>query len=229
MATDSLETALDDLDGLFEAHRALGDDERSKGARRNAEALVAYRREIAAAADAYIATLIGSAAGALTSKRVTACRKHAQGEMKTAFGKRAEIASIVRQQRLVAADVREDVKQLVTLSLHCRAAVDALAPTVDRRAARALANKVLVELREATLRYLATARELGDGSTEKARAAAVALLDKAEQHAAELVNLAPPDKTEQEQSLGVVLSEDVKALLHKTALAWGRPDATASQ
>ena len=64
--------------------------------------------------------------------------------MKGAFGKRAEIASIVNQRRLPAAAVLDDVRQLVTLSLHCRAAVAALAPTVDRRAADALANKVLV-------------------------------------------------------------------------------------
>jgi hypothetical protein len=221
MQTDILETALDDLEGLFEAHRALGDDERSSPARRNPEALPELRREMAAAADSYLATLIASAGGDLSSKRITTCRRNAQREMKTAFGQRAEIASIVNQRRLPAPDVREDLRQLVTLSLHCRAAVAALAPTVDRRAADALANKVLVGLREATLRYLANAREVGDGTTSKPREAVVALLDKAEQHAAELSRLGPFSPSDREQSLGAALSQDVNALLHKTTQEWG--------
>ena len=118
------------------------------------------------------------------------------------------------------AAVREDVKQLVTLSLHCRAAVAALAPTVDKRAAEALANKVLVELREATLTYLARARDSGDGDSAKPRAAVVAMLEKTGDHAAELAKLAP-DAGGEGESLGNVLAKDVDALLHKTALEWG--------
>jgi hypothetical protein len=90
---------------------------------------------------------------------------------------------------------------------------------VDTRAAEALANKVLVELREATLLYLASARESGDGNSGKPRAAVVALLEKTEGHAAELARLAP-DTGGQSESLGVVLSKDVIELLHKTALEW---------
>jgi hypothetical protein len=215
-----LETALDDLDGLFEGYRALSDDARTSVLRRSPDGLRQLQREIAAAADAYAATLIASAGGDISTQRINKCRKDAQAKMKGAVAKQKELASLVNQRRLPSAAVREDVKQLVTLSLHCRAAVTALAPTVDTRAAEALANKVLVELREATLLYLASARESGDWNSGKPRAAVVALLEKTEGHAAELAKLAP-DTGGQSESLGVVLSKDVIELLHKTALEWG--------
>ena len=219
MQLEQLDTALDDLEGLLEAHRALGDDGRSSALRRNPELLKQLQRELADAADAYMATLIASSSGELSAKRITTCRQDALALMKTAVARRTELASLVNQQRLPAAEAREDLKQLVTLSLHCRAAVAALTPTVDSRAADALANKVLVELREATLRYAASARDGGAADTARPRAAAVDLLEKAEQHAAELVRLAP-DAPEAEASLGVVLSKDVNAMLHKTAIDW---------
>lgn len=221
MPTDYLETALDDLDGLFEAYRALGDDGRSSRLRRDAAAFIELRRQLAAAADAYASSLIATAGGDLNAKRITTCRRSAQAAMKAALAERDEIASVVNQRRLPAAAVRADLKQLVELSLHCRAAVIALAPTVDRRAADALANKVLVGLREATLRYLASARDGEDAGTSRPRAAVVALLDKAEQHAAELSQLASPRAVEQDESLGVALSKDVSTLLHRTAHEWG--------
>ena len=62
---------------------------------------------------------------------------------------------------------------------------------------------------------------LGDGTTAKPREAVVTLLEKAEQHAAELSKLAPPSPREQDPSLGAALSKDVNALLHKTAQEWG--------
>jgi hypothetical protein len=216
---DKLETALDDLDGLLEAHRALSDDARSGVLRRNPDSLRQLQREIAAAADAYAATLIASAGGDVSTKRINKCRKDAQARMKGAVAKQAELAALVNQQRLPSTAVREDVKQLVTLSLHCRAALAALAPTVDTRAAEALANKVLVELRQATLLYLASARDSGDGTSGRPRAAVVALLEKTQGHAAELAKLAP-DTGEQSESLGVVLSKDLSELLHKTAHEW---------
>ena len=148
---DPLETALDDLDGLLEAYRALADDSRSSELRRSPDGLKQLQRETAAAADAYAATLIATGNGDVTAQRIDKCRQQAQAEMKDAVAKQKELAALVNQRRLPSAAVREDVKQLVTLSLHCRAAVAALAPTVDKRAAEALANKVLVELREATL------------------------------------------------------------------------------
>jgi len=175
---------------------------------------------LADAADAYVVTLIATSGGELTPKRVAACRRNALAKMQTAAAKQAELASLVNQQRLPAAAVREDMKQLVTLSLHCRAAVAALSPAVDRRAADGLANKVLVELREAALRYAACARDAGGADTAKPRAAVVGLLEKAEQHAAELAGLAP-EVPDAEVSLGFVLSKDVNAMLHKTALDWG--------
>jgi hypothetical protein len=90
---------------------------------------------------------------------------------------------------------------------------------VDTRAAEALANKVLVELRQATLLYLASARDSGDGNSGRPRAAVVALLEKTEGHASELAKLAP-DTGEQSESLGVVLSKDLSELLRKTAHGW---------
>jgi len=212
---EKLETALDDLDGLLEAYRALGDDARSSVLRRSPGGLRQLQREIAAAADAYAATLIASAGGELSTQRINKCRKDAQAKMKGAVAKQKELASLVNQRRLTSAAWREDIKQLVTLSLHCRAAVAALAPAVDARLAEALANKVLVELREATLLYMASARD----SSAKPRAAVSALLAKTEGHAAELAKLAP-DMGGQNEPLGVVLSKDVIELLHRTALEW---------
>ena len=139
--------------------------------------------------------------------------------MKGALAQQKELAALVNERRLPAPAVREDIKQLVTLSLQCRAAVVALAPTVDTRAAEALANKVLVELREATLQYLASARDSGDGDNAKPRASVVALLEKTQGHAAELAELAP-DTAGQSESLGGDLSKHLIELLHKTALQW---------
>lgn len=219
MQLEQLDTALDDLDGLIEAHRALGDESRSSDLRRDPDLVKQLQRELADAADAYVATLIASSGGEVDSRRIATCRREGQAMMKTAFAERTGLASLVNQQRLPSPATREDLKQLVTLSLHCRAAVAALTPTVDSRAADALANKVLVDLREATLRYVAGIRDGGGTDTAKPRAAAVDLLEKAEQHAAELVRLAP-EASDADASLGFVLSRDVNAMLHRTALDW---------
>ena len=216
---DKLETALDDLDGLHEAYRALHDDARSGPLRRSPNGLKRLQREISAAADVYATTLIASAGGQLSTQRINKCRKNAQAKMKGAVARQRELASLVNQGRLNSAGLREDLKQLVTLSLHCRAAVAALAPTVDKRAAESLANKVLVELREATLLHMASARNSDDGNGARTRAAVGALLAKTEGHAAELAKLAP-NVGGQSESLGAVLATDVAELLHRTALQW---------
>jgi hypothetical protein len=221
MQNDLLERALDDLDGLLEAHRALGDDSRSTALRRDAAAVNELRRELATAADAYASALMASAGGELSPSRLNVCRQNAQAVMSTALSKRQELAKVVEQRRLPATEIRQDLQQLVTLSLHCRAAVTALAPTVDRRAADALANQVLVGLREATLRYLASARDVGDGSTTAARAATLPLLERAEQHANKLSALAPLGGRDEAATLGIALSREVNALLHRTAHEWG--------
>src|SRR5262245_44212904 len=153
---EKLETALDDLDGLFEAFRALANAGSSSALVRNAQDRGKLQRELAGAADAYTTILIASARGDVDSQRINRCRKQAQAKMPTAIARQKALASLVQESRLPATEVREDVRKLVTLSLHCRAAISALAPTVDRRAADALANKVLVELRDATLQYLAS-------------------------------------------------------------------------
>jgi hypothetical protein len=139
--------------------------------------------------------------------------------MPVAVANQKRLAALVNERRVSSPEVRSDVQQLLNLSLHCRAALEALAPTVDRRAADALGNKVLVELREATLLYLSTEREAGNGSTEMPRAAIVEHLKKTESHASEFVSLAP-ESGEGASSLGVTLSKDVVDMLHKTSLDW---------
>ena len=104
----------------------------------------------------------------------------------------------------------------------------ALAPTVDRRAAEALGNKVLVELRDATLLYLSTERESGGGRPDKPRAAVVEQLKKTESHANEFVSLAP-ESGDGASSLGVTLSKDVVDMLHKTSRAWTAGSSLAQQ
>ena len=218
---DKLDTALDDLDGLLEAYRALGDDSRDSPIRRRPDDLKQLRRELAAAADAYASALIASAGGDVSQKRINKCRRDAQALMKSAIARQKDLAALVNTQRQPAPAVRDDLRQLVTLSLHCRTAVAALAPTVDTRAAEAVANKVLVELREATLLYLANARDSSDAGTAQPRAAVVALLEKTQAHAAEIVELGPV-ADERSESLGMTLSKNVGALLQKTAHEWGQ-------
>ncbi len=217
-----LDTALDDLDGLLEASRVLADDTRKSVLRRNAEALSALRHELAAAADAYAATLISSAKGDLDGKRIRKCRQHAQARMPLAWARQKELAALVAQQRWASPALRDDLRQLVTLSLQCRSAIAALAPTVDRRAAEAIANKVLVELHDAVLLYLARARDAGDGETTRPRAAVVSHLERTERHAAELLTLGPESRGDA-GSLGFALTTDTVGLLHRTALAWAQP------
>jgi hypothetical protein len=139
--------------------------------------------------------------------------------MPTALANQKRLASLVEERRIPSPEFRQDLQQLLSLSLHCRAALAALAPTVDRRAAVALGNKVLVELRDAALLYASTARAASDGGTEKARAAVVEQLKKTESHASEFVGLAP-GSGDDASSLGVTLSKDVVDMLHETSLAW---------
>ena len=144
------------------------------------------------------------------------CRSTPQG--------RGEVAN--RDSQGCNTEVRQDLHQLLSLSLHCRAALAALAPTVDRRAAEALGNKVLVELREATLLYVSTARMADDGEAEQARSAVVEQLKKTESHAGEFVGLAPGSNDD--ASLGATLSKDVVDMLHQTSLNWRSTPAAHS-
>ena len=210
--------ALDDLDGLHEAFRALSDTQRASTLASNEKLGKKLRRELAASAEAYVSTVISTSRGELDSKRVRKCRLAAAAMMPTAVASQKRLASLVEERRIPNPEFRNDLQQLLTLSLHCRAALAALAPTVDRRAADALGNKVLVELRDATLLYAATARGADGDGTETARAAVVELLKKSESHAAEFVALAPGSG--QEESLGATLSKDVVDVLHRTSLNW---------
>lgn len=224
---DLLEKALDDLDGLFEASRALADENRTSKLLRNRTSVKGLTREFAAASDAYASTLIASAHGDVDTKRIRSCRKAALGAMPTAASRQKDLAALVSEKRLPNAEVRDDLRQLINLSLHCRAALDALGPTVDKRAADAIGNKVLVELRQATLLYLSYARQGGDGSTEKPRAAVVSHLEKTEAHAKGFEALAPQSTGGSADTLGVSLSKDVVNALHETHLKWA-PNSDSS-
>jgi hypothetical protein len=223
---NELETALDDLDGLHEAFRALSDPQRSSRLVGDANLGKELRQDLAAGAEAYVSTLISSSRGELDSKRVKKCRASAVQRMPTAIANQKPLALLVEERRLQSPGVREDLRQLLSLSLHCRAALAALAPTVDRRAAEALGNKVLVELRDATLLYASTARS-DDGTTEHARTAVVEQLKKTENHASEFVGLAPVSGDDA-SSLGVTLSKDVVDMLHKTWLDWSATPVPAT-
>ncbi len=215
-----LEKALDDLDGLFEASRALADENRASKVLRNRTVVRGLTREFAAAADVYASTLIASAHGDVNTKRIRSCRKAALGTMPTAVSRQKYLAALVSEKRLPNAEVRDDLRQLINLSLHCRVALDALSPTVDKRAADAIGNKVLVELRQATLLYLSYARKGGDGRTEKPRGAVVSYLEKTEAHAKGFEALAPQSTGGSADTLGVSLSKDVVNVLHETHLKW---------
>lgn len=216
---NELNKALDDLDGLHEAFHALSDPLRKSPLVSNAKLGRKLRHDLAAGADAYASTLISSSRGELDARRIKKCRTGALARMPTAVANQKRLAALVNERRVPSSEVRSDVQQLLQLSLHCRAALEALAPTVDRRAADALGNKVLVELRKATLLYLSTERESGDGGPEKPRAAVVEHLKKTESHAREFVGLAPA-YGDGASSLGVTLSNDVVDMLHRTSLDW---------
>ena len=223
---NELEKALDDLDGLHEAFHALSDPQRASPLVSNAKLGKTLRHELAAATDAYASMLISSSRGEVDAKRIRKCRTEALARMPVAVTNQKRLAALVNERRVSSPEVRGDVQQLLNLSLHCRAALAALAPTVDRRAADGLGNKVLVELRGATLLYLATAREAGNGSPEKPRASVVAHLRKTEGHASEFVSLAPAS-ADGASSLGVALSTDVVDMLHKTSLDWSADSLAA--
>jgi hypothetical protein len=224
---NELETAIDDLDGLYEAYCALSDTQRVSPLAGNAKLRKKLRQDLAAGANAYVSTLISTSRGELDPKRVRRCRAAAAAMMPTAMANQRRLASLVEERRIPNPEFRQNLQQLLSLSLHCRAALAALAPTVDRRAAEALGNKVLVELREATLLYVSTARAADDGGTEKARAAVAEHLKKTESHAGEFVALAP-ESGDEASSLGVTLSKDVVEMLHKTSLDWSPPVAPST-
>lgn len=224
---NELNRALDDLDGLREAFHALSDPLRASPLVSNAKLGKKLRHDLAAGANAYASTLISSSRGELDAKRIKKCRAQALERMPVAVTNQKRLAALVNERRVPSPAVRGDVEQLLTLSLHCRTALDALAPTVDRRAADALGNKVLVELRDATLLYLSTEREAGNGSPEKPRAAVVEHLKKTESHASEFVGLAP-GPGDGASSLGLALSKDVVDMLHKTSLGWTAGSSTSS-
>lgn len=213
---NELNKALDDLDGLHETFRALSDTGRASPLVRNAKRSKSLRQELSAGAEVYVSTLMASSRGELDAKRLNRCRRAALERMPAALVDQKRLAALVEERREADPAARQDVQTLLTLSLHCRAALAAMAPAVDRRAAEALGNKVLIELRAATLLYLSTARH-GDGSAEAARAAVIDQLKKTEGHAEEFVALAP---SRDDASLGATLSHDVVAMLHKTLVDW---------
>ena len=217
---DPLEAALDDIDGLSEASLALADGGRRSRLLDDKDLAAGLRRELAAAAGVYATTLISTARGDFNDERLQHCRSTAMQALHRARKRRKALAELVMQKRLPNPAVRDDLRQLVTLSLHCRGAIDALGPTVDKRDAEALGNKVLVELRSATLAYLEQARQAGDGSTLRARAVVAPLIEKVEARAKELGALAPETGGGSGDTLGVSLSQELVAALHGTYLGW---------
>lgn len=175
------------------------------------------RQDLVAGVEAHLSTIMTSR-GELVPKRVRKCRAAAVGIMPTTMASQKRLASMVDERRIPNPEFRQDLQQLLSLSQHCRAALAALPPTADRRAAEALGNKVLIELLEATLLYVSTARAADHGGTEKARAAIVEQLKKTEGHADAFVALAPG--SDDPASLGATLSKDVVEMLHRTSLDW---------
>jgi hypothetical protein len=193
--TQLLDTALDDIVGLVEAYRAcVSTDNQAADA-----ALAAVRRELGAAADAYAAVVLASAGGELPQERIERARQEAAAAMPTAWRRRKELAKRVeaaRGQHMDLELVRDDLRELAGLSLQCRAGVAAFgtSPHYDAAAAEPVANKVLVELREATLTYLARVRD-ADGTPgypefdRGARKAAAETIEKVVPRVAELAEL----------------------------------------
>jgi hypothetical protein len=101
---NELETALDDLDGLHEAFRALSDTPRASPLASNAKLGKKLRQDLAAGAEAYVSTLISSSRGELDPKRVKKCRAAAVGRMPTALANQKRLASLVEERRILVDD-----------------------------------------------------------------------------------------------------------------------------
>jgi hypothetical protein len=193
--TQLLDTALDDIVGLVEAYRACTSTEHKAAD----VVLAAIRRELSAAADAYAAVVLASAGGELPQERIERAREEAAAAMPAAWRRRKELAKRVeaaRGQRMDLELVRDDLRELAGLSLQCRAGVAALGTSrhYDSAAAEPLANKVLIELREATLTYLARVRDAGGTPgypefAQGARKAAAETIEKVVPRVAELAEL----------------------------------------
>jgi len=219
--SDELTKALDDIDGLQEAYVALSDRRRRSSLVQDRAQAMKYQRELASASDAYAATIMSTRRGEFDRARLRKCRAAAMDLMPAARRSRRRLAALVEERRLPTPELHDDLERLLTLSLHCRAALDSFAPTVDRRAAESLGNKILVELRRATLLYLAAARDAADRTHSTPRAAVVELLKKTDGRARGLLEMAPaPDAANGESSLGASLSRDVADELHRTSQQW---------
>ena len=232
---EMLDTALDDLTGLVEAYRATTDEQRTSPLRSNADELRALQREIGAGANAYAAVTMASARGDVNQARIDRARQEAQAAMEGAWRRRSDLARLVEQQRLPLGLVRDDLRELIGLSLQCRAGVAAFdtSPLFDAAAAEPLANKVLVDLREATLTYLARVRETESADAaypdfaQGARRAAADLLEKIVDRAAELERL-EKDGAERDgtpTSPGM-LADGLVSPLRKIVRDWTSADAS---
>jgi hypothetical protein len=222
---EMLDKALDDIVGLVEALRACGDAGRLSLLPLDDERIKALRRELSAAAAAYAAVVLAAARGEVTSERVERAREEAQAAMPGAWRQRKDLARLVEQQRLPLELVRDDLRELLSLALQCRAGMAAFAsPSFDTGAAEPLANKVLVEVREAVLIYLSTVRDAGGqpgypefGQT--ARRAAGEVLEKIVARAAELAKL-EQDGAERAGTGQNTLADGVVRPLRKMVEQW---------
>jgi hypothetical protein len=193
--TQALDMALDDIVGLVEAYRACTSTDHGTAD----AALAGIRRELGAAADAYAAVVLASAGGDLSHERIKRAREEAAAAMPAAWRRRKELAKRVeasRGQHMNLELVRDDLRELVGLSMQCRAGVAAFGTSqhYDSAAAQPVANKVLIELREATLTYLARVRDAGGAPgypefAQGARKAAAEAIAKVVPRVAELAEL----------------------------------------
>jgi hypothetical protein len=207
---ESLDTALDDIVALLEAHRACADVDRLK----------AIQHELAAGADAYAAIIVASARGDVSQERIERARSEAQAAMPKAWRARSELARRVEQRRLPLDLVRDDLRELMSLALRCRAGVAAFGASdhFDAAAAEPLANKLEVELREALL------TDPGDSDFARvARKAAAELLAKVEPRAAELAKL-EEDGAQRSGTAQAVVSEGLTTPLRRMAREWAAAD-----
>jgi hypothetical protein len=170
---------------------------------------------------------MASSRGDVTPSRIDRARQEARAAMKGAWRRRADLARLVNQKRLRLDLVRDDLRELIGLSLQCRAGVAAFdaSPQFDSAAAEPLANKVLVDLREATLTYLARVREAASEDTgypdfaQGARRAAAEMLDKVVERAAELERL-ERDAADRSGTPHSVLANGLVSPARKIARDW---------
>ncbi len=225
----AVEVVMTDVAGLLEASLTVGDT--TSEALGSEEKRHDVKRQLAAAEDAYVSVVLSTAGGDLTPERIARCRSEAEIRMPLALTTREELRRLVLAKRLPLVQWQDDLAQLALLSLELRQSLKGLssAETFDDKSADPAANKVLVHLREAALAYLHSARlepvERADDTT-RARAAALAELEKASQHVTALVTLESQsaDRDGPTATPAAALKHSVSEPLQKLIQQWQEPE-----